>query len=259
MIVNFKHAKSDWYKRYILPITSFLSADIAIYSDSMSFLSILTFIPFMMLGVFAAVNISFFSDYFILFRDFLYQNMFEGSAQTILQYLNLFLQNSSKLGFFGLIFAFYSVFVFIRQLDHCIHRLANDDDFSFGATRFLKYFIVMGFATFSVSISMFFYAIVEVIKFDYLTLLAVFLQMWFAFFFLFYVIPPIRNGIKKALIFSFLCTVLLSIFKKVFFYYVLFGGAYGTIYGSFAALFWFFVWLNLSWYIFFLSIKLYMK
>ncbi len=250
---------TDWYKRRILPITSFLSSDVAIYSDSMSFLSILTFIPFMMLGVFAAVNISFFADYFILFRNFLYQNMFEGSAQTILQYLNIFLQNSSKLGFFGLLFAFYSVYVFIKQLDYCIHRLANDSDFSFGAVRFLKYFIVMGFATLSVSISMLFYAIQEIIKFDFLALIAVFLQMWFAFFFLFYVIPPVRQSAKKAAIYSFLCTMLLSIFKKLFFYYVLFGGAYGTIYGSFAALFWFFVWLNLSWYIFFLSIKMYTK
>lgn len=238
-------------------IASFFTSDIAVYSDSMSFLSILTFIPFMMLGVFAALNVSFFAEYFNHFREFLYQNLFEGSAETLLQYLNMFLQNSAKLGIFGVVFALYSVTVFIKQLDHCVHKIANAKEASFGFDRALKYFVVILFATFSVSISTVFYVVREYFAFDFLAHLAAFLQLWFSLFFLFYVVAPIKQSAKRAAMFSLLCAILLTVFKKLFFYYILFSGAYGAIYGSFAALFWFFVWLNLSWYIFFTSLKLY--
>jgi membrane protein len=83
--------------------------------------------------------------------------------------------------------------------------------------------------------------------------------MWLGLFLLFFVAAPIKQTPKKAAIHSLLCAVLLLIFKKLFIYYVLFSGSYSTIYGSFAALFWFFIWLNLSWYIFFASFKLYLK
>jgi membrane protein len=251
--------KIELYKNRIQKIFSFLSGDIAVYSGSMSFLSVFSFIPFMMLGVFAAVNISFFAEYFNSFRDFLYTNLFVDSAETIVYYLNVFLQNSSKLGFFGLIFAVYSVFVFVKQLDYCVHRLVGIESVSFGIKRFLKYFAVMGFAVLSFSLSAVLGTIEGFIGLHLIASFAASLQMWFALFLLFIVIPPVRQSPKKAALYSLLCAILLSVFKKLFIYYILFSGSYNTIYGSFAALFWFFVWLNLSWYIFFASVKLYLK
>jgi len=249
----------ELYKSYIQKILTFLSGDIAVYSGSMSFLSVFTFIPFMMLGVFAAVNISFFAEYFNRFREFLYTNLFVDSAETIVYYLNVFLQNSSKLGFFGLIFAVYSVFVFVKQLDYCICRLVGIENTFFGIKRFMKYFAVMGFAVLSFSLSTIAETMTSFIGFHAVALFVAGLQTWLALFLLFFIIPPVRQSPKKAAAYSLLCAVLLLVFKKLFVYYILFSGSYSTIYGSFAALFWFFVWLNLSWYIFFASVKLYLR
>lgn len=247
------------FKGRIASVVSFLSSDLAVYSGSMSFLSILTLIPFLMLGIFAAVNLSFFAELFNEFRNFLYANLFEESVDIIVYYINIFLQNSSKLGFFGLIFALYSVFVFIKQLDYCIHRLCKIEDVFFGVKRFLKYFTVMGFAILSVFISTGLEALGGLFGFGFSALLASILQIWFAIFLFFLIISPVKKSVKQAALYALLSAAAFSLFKKLFVYYLLFGGSYGTIYGSFAIVFWFFVWLNLSWYIFFVSFKLYVN
>ncbi len=249
----------EWYKRVLTRAFSFFGSDIAVYSGSMSFISIFSFIPFMMLGIFIAVNVSFFADYFSLFQDFLYENLFEGSADAIIEHIKVFLHNSSKLGIFGVVFALYSVFIFIKQLDYCIHKLAGIDDVSFGLNRFLKYFGIMGFAVFSVSLSAVFEAMGGFLGFGIAAFVASVAQMWLALLLLFVVISPIKHNIKKAAKYSLLTAFVFSIFKKLFVYYVLFSASYSTIYGPFATLFLFFVWLNFSWYIFFASFKLYLK
>ncbi len=251
-------SKIEW-RKVALKISTIFSSDIAVYSGSMSFLSVFTFIPFMMLGIFIAVNVSFFGEYFNLFQDFLYENLFEGSADAIIAHINVFLQNSSKLGIFGVVFALYSVFIFIKQLDYCIHRLAGIENVSFGIGRFLKYSGVMGFAVFSVSISAFFEAIGGFLGFGIAAFVASVVQMWLALVLLFLVISPIKHGFKRAATYAFFCAFLFSVFKKLFVYYVIFSASYNTIYGSFATLFLFFVWLNFSWYLFFASFKLYLK
>lgn len=249
----------EWCKATASKISSFLSSDIAVYSGSMSFISVFSFIPFMMLGIFIAVNVSFFGEYFNLFQDFLYENLFEGSADAIIAHINVFLQNSSKLGIFGVVFALYSVFIFIKQLDYCIHRLAGIENVSFGIGRFLKYFAIMGFAVFSVSLSAAFEAVGGFLGFGIAAFVASVAQMWLALVLLFLVISPIKHGFKRAAAYALLSAFLFSVFKKLFVYYVLFSASYNTIYGPFATLFLFFVWLNFSWYVFFASFKLYLK
>jgi membrane protein len=251
--------KIEWLRQKITLMFAFLSADLAVYSGSMSFVSIFTFIPFLMLGVFAAVNVSFFAELFNAFREFLYANMFEGSADTIVYYVNVFLQNSSKLGYLGVLFALYSVFVFARQMDYCIHRLAGVDNARFGAKRFLKYFTVIAFMILLLSVSAVLDTIGSLFGFSFTAHVMSFLQMWLSLFLLFFIVSPLKKGSKKAATYSFIFSIVFTIFKKLFVYYVLFGGSYDTIYGPFATLFWFFVWLNLSWYILFASFKLYLK
>lgn len=249
----------EWFKLKILRVSSFLSADLAVYSGSMSFMSVFTLIPFLMLGIFAAVNLSFFAEFFNKFREFLYANLFEGSVDTIVYYINIFLQNSSKLGFFGLIFATYSVYAFIKQLDYCLYRLCGIEEPSFGVARFSKYFLVMGFAVLSVWVSAALETYGTLFGFGFAALLVSTLQMWFAMFLLFLIISPIKKSLKHTAIYALLSAALFSTFKKLFVYYVIFSGSYNTIYGSFAIIFWFFVWLNFSWYLFFVSFKLYLK
>lgn len=251
--------KIEWLNRRLSSLFAFLSSDLAVYSGSMSFLSVFTFIPFMMLGVFAAVNVSFFAEYFNSFRLFLYENLFVDSAETIVYYLNIFLQNSSKLGLVGVIFALYSVFVFTKQLDYCISRLAGIENAAFSVVRFLKYLAVMAFTILSVSLSAVFEAIGAFLGFNFFALFASSFQMWLAMLLLFYFSSSVSRSFKRAAVYSMLCAISLVVAKKLFVYYILFSASYNTIYGSFAVLFWFFIWLNFSWYIFFACIKLYLS
>lgn len=249
----------EWCKNRFLSVFGFLSNDLAVYSGSMSFITVFSFIPFLMLGVFVAINVSFFAEYFNSFREFLYANLFIDSADVIVLHINEFLQNSAKLGTIGVIFALYSVYLFVKQLDYCINKLAGVKSIEFGAQRFLKYIIVIGFATLAVSLSTVVEAIGSFLGLGFVAFFMAGIQMWFAIFLIIFFITPVVSSAKKAALFSFICAVTLTIFKKLFVYYVLFSSSYDTIYGSFAVLFWFFVWLNFSWYIFFASIKLYLK
>lgn len=247
------HIKTEFVKRAY----EFFSPDLAIYSASMSFLTVFTIIPFLMLGLFAAVNFSPFAEAFNFFREFLYANLLQESADTVVFYINLFLQNSSELGAFGVLFASYTVFVFIKQLDFCIQKLSSKGDAVFGAGRFFRYLLVGFFVLVLLLLSIAVENVGAFFGFGVSAFVLSFLQSWGAFLALFLLLSPNRESFKKTVFISFFTVALFSASKTLFSYYIIFSSSYTTIYGSFASLFWFFVWLNLSWYLFFASFKLY--
>lgn len=250
--------KTGSYKKKLAEIASFFDDRLALYSGSMSFITIFSFVPFMMLCVFAAVNVIAFDGYFQSFKVFLYENLFEGSADSIVGYLDGFLQNSKKLGLLGLLFAIYSVYVFIKQLDFCVSEMSKQKP-DFTAARFIKYLVTVLALIVLTSFSTLIESALSYFGFGFLGFLTTVVQIWIGIFVFFNMLLPVYKGIIYTFLDSFIASFAIAGSKKLFVYYVVTGTSYTTIYGPFATIFIFFVWLNLSWYIFFAALKLHVN
>jgi membrane protein len=76
------------------------------------------------------------------------------------------------------------------------------------------------------------------------------------FFVLFKLSANIKVSIRSALISSLVVTVMFSIAKEIFIYYVFLNKSYTTLYGSFSILMFLFLWIYASWFIFLNGLKL---
>ena len=80
--------------------------------------------------------------------------------------------------------------------------------------------------------------------------------IWALFFLLFQISANTKINPKASLISSFLISVVFSISKNAFIYYVFLNKSYTTMYGSFAILMFLFLWIYVSWIIFIYGLKL---
>jgi len=80
--------------------------------------------------------------------------------------------------------------------------------------------------------------------------------IWALFFLLFQISANVKINPKASLISSFLISVVFSISKNAFIYYVFLNKSYTTMYGSFAILMFLFLWIYVSWIIFIYGLKL---
>lgn len=238
-------------------IRSFFSSDIAVYSGSMSFLTIFSFIPLLMLAFFIAVYIPFVQLNLGKLIDFLYTNMMSESAEIITTHIVDFLQNSKKLGAFGVVFAIYSSYMFIKQLDFCIYKLSNIEVAPFNLKRYLRYIAVIVIMTITLSLSALYQAVGVILDLESASIFVTYIQFALALFILYSLVSPIKRSSLKALYYAALYALIFIVFRKIFIFYTLYASSYTTIYGSFSVVFIFFLWLNFSWYLFFVSFKSY--
>jgi membrane protein len=83
-----------------------------------------------------------------------------------------------------------------------------------------------------------------------------YLIIWTLFFILFKFSANTKVYTKPALISSLIISVVFSLAKNSFIYYVVLNQSYTTIYGSFAILLFLFLWIYFSWIIFIYGLKL---
>jgi membrane protein len=83
-----------------------------------------------------------------------------------------------------------------------------------------------------------------------------YLIIWGLFFLIFQIGANTKINPKASLISSFIISIIFSLSKNAFIYYVFYNKAYATMYGSFAIVMFLFLWIYVSWIIFIYGLKL---
>ena len=248
------------HSRFIL--STFLDKELTLFAASLSFYTIFSFIPLLLIMMTVLTSLESFSDIYLQMQGFIFSNLLPVNSEVIMEYINGFLQNSLEMSTLSSVMLFVSSLLFFKNYEFIANRMFHAPQRSFlesvgvyflmliitpsalGTAFYITSHIANLMASSSLTASL-----------DILPLIP-YIIIWLLFFILFKLSANIKVHFKAAAISSFIISVVFSVAKNSFIFYVFLNQSYTTIYGSFAILLFLFLWIYVSWVIFIYGLKL---
>jgi membrane protein len=233
-----------------------LIEEITIQASSLSFYTIFSIVPILLIILSLLASNPMFSEYYQKIETFILSNILPTNQETIKIYITSFVQNSKSMGITGGIYIFVTSILFFKNFETIMTKIFNSKKrkffnkittywttmtlfpilFSFSIYLSIKIQSVLNNSTYTQNIN-----ILALIPF-----FTIFVMFWLA-----YNLGANKElNIKALIISSFLGTTIFSIAKSLFVYYVIYNKNYTSLYGSFSIILFAFVWIYVSWIIF---------
>ncbi len=233
-------------------VQKLFNAELTYYASSLSFYTIFTITPLLLIILSLLPSLPHFKEYFETLKSFIFSTIMPIHSEALSEYINTFLLNSDKIGSFGAIMLLVSSFLFFENYEYIVAKIFMTNKRSF--FRSLSTFWTLLTLT-PIGLIAFFYISAKIDTYLHLNALLPFTIIWLLFFLIYIVSPNTKVSNLAALKSSFLSALVWNIAKTGFVYYAFYSKTYETMYGSFSILIFFFLWIYLSWIIFLYGLK----
>lgn len=236
--------------------------ELTYYASSLSFYTIFTIIPLLLIILTLMTNTPSFEQYYDHVKLFIMDNLMPTHSEVITSYIDGFLQNSLKLSVIGFIMILVASLLFFQNFEHIISKIFHTKKRTIWES-VTTYWTLLTLSP--LALVAFFYVSSKVSSFwseqaiaGWFNIMVVFpyLIIWALFFLIYKISANTRVNTKAAALSSFVIALVWNITKVSFVYYIFYNKTYATIYGSFSILLFFFLWIYLSWIIFIYGLKL---
>lgn len=248
-------------KKIISFYKSFYDKEIPIYASSLSFHTIFSIIPILLISFSIFIKMPNFSGYYEKIREFIFSNLMPANQEVVSKYIDHFLQNSGKLGIIGLAFVIFASIMFFQNYEEIINKIFKAKKRGIWQS-ITTYWTLVTLAPLGLGLSFFISSKIQHLlnQFKYtswINFLSIFpyLIIWGIFFITYIISANTKISSKSAAISSFIASLIWYIGKSLFIYYVVYSKTYLTIYGSMSILLFFFLWIYISWIIFLYGLK----
>lgn len=231
------------------------SNEITLYSAALSFYTIFSLVPLILIVLTIFANTPFFAEFYSKLEHFISSNLLPTNQELISAYLKNFLTNSSKMGIMGGFYILFTSVLFFDNYETIISKIFNQKKRNLWEKiklywTMLTLFPIMFAAAMFISIKLQFFleksAYTSWINF---AAFAPFIIIWLTFF-LSYKLTLQNEKTFSAGVSSLLVSIVFFISKNIFIYYVLINKTYTTIYGSISLLMFLFLWIYVNWIIY---------
>ncbi len=255
--------KLNYFYRHIkFFIGTFIDKELTLFAASLSFYTIFTIIPLLLIMLTLLTSLPSFAEHYVTIKTFIFSNLMPVNSEAMMGHIDGFLENSTKMGMIGLIMILVASMLFFKNFEYIANKIFHAKPrtlwesvttywtmltltpIALGASFYITGYIATLMASNSLTSGL-----------DILPLVP-YIIIWALFFLLFQISANVKINPKAALISSFLVSVVFSISKNAFIYYVFLNKSYTTMYGSFAILMFLFLWIYVSWIIFIYGLKL---
>ncbi len=250
--------KTAW-RRIRFFFTALFDPDITVYASSLSFYTIFTVVPLLIISLSLIANVPVFEEQYARIQVFIFDNIMPVHTDAIAHYFESFFQNSVQLGVLGFVTMVVSSMLFFQNFEQIAEKIYKAPQRHFWDA-VTTYWTLITLAPIVLIASMSLRAYIQA-SFDNIlivTLLSVFpfLMLWGIFFVIYKIAINADVPTRSAAISSFIVAVVWGIAKNSFVQYVFFNQTYTTMYGSFSSLVFFFLWIYVSWIIVIYGMKL---
>lgn len=227
-------------------------------AGSLAFTTLLSLVPLLAVALVLITKFQLFSSLGEELRHFLLANLLpEKAGRMIATYAVQFSQKAARLTIVGGLFLFVTALMMIATIDRAFNRIWSDAPHRFGPRRLLTYaaVLIVGPVALGASLVATTYLVTAslgvvneppwVTKLFYRTLPVVFLAVLFAF--LYYAVPSRRVDWRHAAAGGAFAALAFVLMQRLFGFYVAQFPTYALIYGAFATVPIFLLWLYLSW------------
>ena len=243
-------------------ISSFLDEDLSFYAASLSFYTIFTIIPLLLIMLTLFTSLPSFADYYTNIQEFILSNFIPLRSQLLMGYINTFLQNSLEMSMVSFIAVIVSSLLFFRNFEYIANRIFHTKTRGFwkSVTIFwtlltlvpiglgISFYITGNIASLMASSE--YTADINILPY------IPYLIIWVLFYIVFGISANTKIGTKALLISSFVTSIIFSVAKNLFIFYIFYNKSYETMYGSFSIVMFLFLWIYASWIIFVYGLKL---
>jgi membrane protein len=221
------------------------------YSASLSFFTIFSLLPILALMIVLASTMPTFNNYISLLTMYVLDLLNPIHSKFIALNIKEFLSNTNKLGSIGIGYLIVVFTLFFNNYEDIINKIFNVHKRPIYQMFFLYIsFLLLVPLLFSIFILTTSF-VKSTLEFDIIS----YIFTWWLFIIIFHLSVNKKIILKASLFGSLLTLISLSITKKLFILYVFYNTAYATIYGSFSALLFFFLWIYISWTIYLYGMK----
>ena len=250
------------FKNIYIFIKKVYDENITLYASSLSFHTIFSIIPLLLVSFSLFIKMPTFSQYYEKIKEFIFSNLMPTHQETVSKYLESFLQNSEKLGIIGFVFVIFASIMFFQNYEFIVNKIFKTKQRGFWQS-LTTYWTLVTLGPIALALS--FYLSNEIQKllnlFEYtswINFLSIFpyLIIWGLFFITYIISANTKIATKAAGISSFFASLIWYISKSLFVYYVVYSKTYLTIYGSSSVVLFFFLWIYISWIIFLYGLKI---
>lgn len=243
-------------------LSMFLDQDLAFYAASLSFYTIFTLVPLLLIVLTLFTSLPNFAQYYERLRDFIFSNIMPVNSEAVMEHINGFLQNSVEMSTVSFAAVIVSSLLFFQNFEYIANKIfrAKVRGIWESVTTFWTLltltpiglgvsFYITGYVANLMAQSSY---VADINILPYVP----YIILWALFFLVFQIAPNVKVNVKASFISSFAASVVFSIAKNLFIYYVFYNKAYETMYGSFSILMFLFLWIYASWIIFIYGLKL---
>lgn len=232
--------------------------DITVYASSLSFYTIFTVVPLLIISLSLIANVPVFSEQYGKIQIFIFNSIMPVQTAAIAGYLESFFKNSVQLGVIGFTTMVVSSLLFFQNFEHIVGKIFKspqrgiwDSITTYWTLITLTPIVLIA----SMSLEAYLKAHISGIALEALSIFP-FLLLWGIFFLVYKIAVNANISPKAAAISSFVVALVWGMAKNSFVHYVFYNKTYATMYGSFSALIFFFLWIYLSWIIVIYGMKL---
>ena len=243
-------------------VSSFVDKELTLFAASLSFYTIFTIIPLLLIIMAILTSLPSFAEYYEKIQSFIFSNLMPVNSDTVMIQINGFLQNSSKMGAIGFLAILVSSMLFFKNFEYIANRIFHAKPRTLWES-ITTYWTLLTLTPIALGISFYITGYIAALMasndltsgLNILPLIP-YIIIWGLFFLIFQIAANAKINPKASLISSFIVSVIFSVSKNAFIYYVFLNKSYTTMYGSFAILMFLFLWIYVSWIIFIYGLKL---
>lgn len=226
------------------------------YAASLSFYTLLAIFPILMVSFGIFMQMESFQTYAEYIKHFLLTNFLPIHQDVISQYFEQFLTNSMGLNITGLIAVLFSSLMFFKNFEYIVCKLSNSEKRRF-FNNLSTYWTLMTLSPLGLGGALYISGLLQnSLHWNYISDILPYLIVWAIFAVTYAVAINRKIAFSAVLIASFLSSIGWWIVKILFVAYVSYNKTYTNIYGSFSIMFFFFLWIDISWILFLHGVKL---
>lgn len=245
-----------------LLLSGFVDKELTLFAASLSFYTIFTIIPLLMIVMALITSLPSFSEHYTTIKTFIFSNLMPVNSQAIMGYIDGFLQNSVKMGVISFASVIVASLLFFQNFEYIVNRIFHAQKRTIWES-VTTYWTLITLTPIALGVSFYLSTQLALIVDEtglsgWINILKIFpyIIVWGLFFLIYQIAANVKIEPKASLIASFVTSSIFSIAKASFIYYVIYNKTYATIYGSFALVIFLFLWIYISWIIFIYGMKL---
>lgn len=236
-------------------------------ASALTYTTLLSLVPFMAVSVFLIKGIPYFQDLWLDAQKYIFSHFVPATGKEVQRYLQEFIKNSGQLTVIGISFLILSSMILIYTIEQTFNRIWGVKSHRGVLGTFLLYWSILtlfpilmgtsfGLSSYLWSLPMWQDTATKLGILNYILLATPFILTWLSFTLIYILIPNCKVDRMHAFFGGLIVAILFEVSKKLFATYVAGINLNALIYGTFATIPFFLLWVYISWMIILLGAEL---